>query len=161
MKTNLLLFLILILVVIQVTEARKGKLKIGKKIRRLFVGKKHHKHDKAESTSVYSLVYSARSSIISAHLSLLSHVKPTSIPLPTATTFNGFPALYAGSLPKQAEVYITVTDRNYNYFFGYPTVLSGVNYFRNPRFMIAGRRPCGCCDNKIIIVTRAPDERII
>lgn len=153
MKTKFLLFLF-ILFVIEIIEARKGKLKIGKKVKRLFVAKKHH--NKSTPNSSLSMK-SARSSIyrsISARFATISRATPTSIPLPTLTTFTG-------SLPNNAEVYITLTDRNYNYFLGYPTVLSGVNYFRNQRFMIAGQRPCGCCDNKIIIVTRSPDERII
>lgn len=156
MKTifTLLLFIVL---VIEIIEARKGKLKIGKKVKRLFVAKKHHNKSISKSIHMSLAKKSERSSIlqsISAHLETMSYATRTSIPLPTVTTFNG-------SLKNHAEVYITLTDRNYNYFLGYPTILSGVNYFRNPRFMIAGRRPCGCCDNKIIIVTRAPDERII
>lgn len=155
MKTNILLFLFLIILIIDVLDAKKGKLKIGKKVKRLFVGKKHHKNNKKVTTSTAwtETIKSVRSSV---RKKVSSKLKSISIPQPTATTFNNIPALYAGS-----EVYITLTDRNYNYFLGYPTPLAGVNYFRNPRYMVAGRRPCGCCDNKIVIVTRAPDERII
>lgn len=154
MKVNILLFLFLIMLIIDAIAAKKGKLKIGKKIKRLFVGKKHHNKDKKETTTAWTeSIKSARASVLKSVSAKLASI---SIPLPTATTFNNIPGLHAGS-----EVYITLTDRNYNYFLGYPTAFAGVNYFRNPRFMVAGRRPCGCCDNKIIIVTRAPDERII
>lgn len=160
MKKVFLLFT-LILFFIQLIEGKKGKLKIGKKVKRLFVGKKHKNNSTPKSTTVAVSIKSAELSALStftAGLSTVSLSTPTSIPHPTATTFNDIPSSATG---QPAEVFITLTDRNYNYFFGYPTPLSGVNYYRNPRFMIAGQRPCGCCDNKIIIVTRAPDDRII
>lgn len=157
MKSNFLLLLLLIVLIIEVIEAKKRKLKIGKKAKRLFVGKKHHNKNKSKSTTVSVSKKLTRSSIRQSLSSRLATVSLTSIPQPTATTFSTFPTFKADS-----EVYITLTDRNYNYFLGYPTLQAGVNYFRNQRFMIAGRRPCGgCCDNKIIIVTRAPDERIV
>ena len=170
MRKNFILFL-LFLLIIELIEARKRKLKIGKKVKRLFVAKKHHHKSKPKPRTVISSTRTAQSSIfhtVTAALSTFStsisasasSITPTSILQPTATTFNANPVL-AVPAPTPTEVFITVTDRNYNYFLGYPTPLSGVHYYKNPRFMIAGRRPCGCCDNKIIIVTRAADERLI
>ena len=155
MKANLLLFFLLVIIIIKVIEARRGKLKIGRKIKRLFVGKKHHLNNN-RATSMTTTMSSLISLKMSIRSSISSELATVSIPYPTSTTFGNFPPYQADS-----EVYITLTDRNYNYFLGYPTALAGVNYYRNPRFLVAGRRPCGCCDNKIIIVTKAPDERII
>lgn len=133
-----------ILLNLEFLEAKK-RLKIGKKVKKLFVnsGKKakkifvkhkHHNH-KASSTSISTFIQ------------------------PTATTFTSSFTL--------SELLMTITDRDYNYFYGYPTNIPGfggnnVNLYRSSRYLIAKKRQnCGCCDNKIIIVTKAPEEKLI
>ena len=120
-------------------KVEKGLVGGSKKVKKVFVSKKHH-HKKA-------------------NLPAMKSINSTFIQ-PTATTFT--------SSFKLSEVLLTITDPNYNYFFGYPSNLpggssKGVEYYKNSKYLIGGpRKHCGgCCDNKIIIVTRAPDERLI
>ena len=138
----LLLSILFILFVLQ-SEAKKHKMKkikIGKtakKVERALFHKKHKKHKKHKS----------KSSSTSLSVSMIS---------PTATTFtNTFPTI------PTSDVYFTYTDKNFNYFLGYPSGgPNGANYYQNPMLMVAQpTRKCGCCDNKLIIVTRAPDDR--
>lgn len=143
-------FLIFLFLLDLNVEGKRKGLKIGKKVKRLFVhsGKKvkkvfvghkhHHKKKKASAATTTTTT------------SLQTFINPT------ATTFTNSFTL--------SEILMTVTDRNYNYFFGYPTNIPGFKgeLYESSRYLIAGRRKkCGCCDNKIIIVTKAPEERLI
>lgn len=122
---------------------KKKKLKIGKKIKKLFVAKKHHKKPKPSSITAPSPTLTPPS--LTPTMTLMA---------PTETTFS--------SSFTVSDVLITITDRNYNYFYGYATNVAGVNFYRSPKFLVAGpQQKCGCCDNKIIIVTKAPEERLI
>jgi len=113
---------------------KKAKVKVGKaakKVKRFFVHKKHH-NKKDTSTS-------------STSLSMIA---------PTATTFTHSATFIS------TDVYLTYTDKNFNYFLGYPTAGgNGANFYGNQRFMVAQpTQKCGCCDNKLIIVTRGFDD---
>ena len=115
------------------TKLKKIKIKkVVKKVEKAFVPKKKHKR-KAQSQS-------------SSSISMIS---------PTATTFTqSFPFI-------STDAYFTYTDKNFNYFLGYPSGgPNGANFYQNPGLLVAQpTRKCGCCDNKLIIVTRAPDDR--
>ena len=155
MNMTFWLFFLVFLGILQSVESkRKGKIKIGKKINKnfgknavkkiekLFIGKKHHNKKKTPNTppAIPNIIQSI--------------VQSTSMPEPTATTFFSY---FTAS-----EILITMTDRDYNYYYGYPTNLDGVNYYQNSNFLVAGQRnQCGCCDNKVIIVTRALEDRLI
>lgn len=121
------------------SKLKVKKLKAGKpvkKIKKVFI----HKHHKKASSAASSFS------------------QPFSIISPTATTFTQAPSTFISK-----DVYFTYTDKNYNYFFGYPSHgADGANYYRNPKLLIAQpTQKCACCDNKIIIVTRAPNYEII
>jgi hypothetical protein len=130
-------------------KRRKGKLKIGKKVKRLFVPKKHHKKSKPSSRTTIT-----RPSISKTPSSRTLTTPSLTLVAPTETTFSSSFTL--------SDVLITITDRNYNYFYGYATNVAGVNFYNSPKFLVAGpQQKCACCDNKIIIVTKAPDDRLI
>lgn len=140
MKLGFLATLLIISFLFVYVES-KSKPKVGKaakKIKKFFVHKNHHKNKKESST-------------------VSSFTRSYSIISPTATTFTQRLSTF---LPK--DVYFTYTDKNYNYFLGYPRYgVNGANYYRNPKVMIAQpTQRCGC-DNKIIIVTRAPNYEIV
>lgn len=116
---------------------KKKKFKLGKTIKRIeraFIIKKHHKKNSSNTSS-------------SAEVSLIS---------PTATTFTE--SISINYYP--TAVYLTFTDKNFNYFLGYPSAgADGSNFYRNQRLMVAQpTKKCGCCDNKLIIVTKAVDD---
>ena len=131
----LLLTFLLVISFFSVIEGKK-KFKIGdnaRKVKRFFIHKKHH-DKKSSSTSV-----------------------PFSIISPTATTFT------RPITRLSTEVYFTYTDKNFNYFLGYPSGgANGANFYRNAGLIVAQpTQKCGCCDNKLIIVTRAADDVLI
>lgn len=148
MRKNLIFFALFLLF----NDIIEARLHIGREIRRLFFPDRHRNRGNSSPAAAAPVKPTTLLTLPKSTSTAL----PASMPPPTATIFGA-----QGLTSMPAEVFITVTDRNFNHFLGYPTPLSGVNYYRNPNFLIAGQRPCGSCDNKIIIVTRAPDERII
>lgn len=142
----LLALLVLFTIFLELAEGRRKRLRIGRKIKKIFAKKHHHKKKQAAPPPPPppppALTTSTSTSTSVSSL------------LPTATTFT------TSFTP--TAILLTITDRNYNYFYGYPTNSAGIDYYNSPRFLIARPPHGGCgCGNKIIIVTRAPDERLI
>lgn len=59
---------------------------------------------------------------------------------------------------KRAEVLIKATNSQFKHFYGNAKIIDGVNHYYSNKILVAGRRLRGSCDNKLIMVTRTPDE---
>lgn len=141
LAVSILLMLLIVLCAMQQTHGRKKTLKMKK-----YFGGKKKKHQKEHQKK-----HDTTTSI--------KPISPTSLTLidPTAATFAASAIQTAFTA---TPVLITITDRNYNYFYGYPTSIAGVNYYQSPRFLVAGPRRCGCCDSHPIIFTRTNDHAV-
>lgn len=115
---------------IKVKKVKAKKIKVNKKVKRFFAVKKHH-HHKAAATSTTSL--------------------STTLIAPTLTTFST-------QLFSPTPVLLTITDRDYNYFFGYAATVGGAKYFNSNKYFVAGEKKCGCADSHPIVVTTYPRD---
>lgn len=140
MRLRVFLFLLLIALFLLLTFAeakkkRKGlkiktkKPKISKKVKRFFAVKHKKKKEEKPTTTTTQAFIT-----------------------PTLTTFTAIPVA-------ATPVLLTITDRDYNYFFGYAaTAVNGAKYYNSPNYLVAGPRRCGCADSHPIIVTRIPED---
>jgi hypothetical protein len=137
------LLLLLLAAFASLSEARSKK----NKLKKFFAKKKHHK--KAAAAPATTSIATTSTSFA------VSFIEPT-------TTIFGNNGFYEGQL---SSVYITITDPNFNYFYGYATAapVNGPNgmqqngyFYNNNRMLVPGPVNCGCCDSKPIYVTYAP-----
>lgn len=115
---------------VHVKKVKAKKVKVNKKVKRFFAVRHHH-HKKATSATTTSV--------------------STTLIAPTLTTFST-------QLFSPTPVLLTITDRDYNYFFGYAATVSGAKYFDSNRYYVAGEKKCGCADSHPIVVTTYPRD---
>ena len=103
-------------------------IKVNKKVKRFFAVKHTGHHKKKHTTT-----------------SVIPYITPT------LTTFTSYPMI-------PTPVLLTITDRNFNYFYGYAATVNGAQYYNSPNYMVAGPKNCGCADSHPIIVTTVPGD---